>query len=115
MVWQTSHVTPFMTGLTAGIAAEDFSRIFVFQQEQPVRLGTFNSAAAPHSAPTPPVSPAVRKTPGNQERLAVLRESLRKAEEAGCRVQVPIRQFVEENRKNRSRRLGRKIQAGVIP
>jgi DNA repair exonuclease SbcCD ATPase subunit len=91
----------FMTGLTAGITAEDFSRIFVFQQEQPVRLGTFNSAAAPHSASSPPVSPAVRKTPGNQERLAVLRESLRKAEEAADAEYKyqSVKLAMEENRK----------------
>jgi uncharacterized protein YhaN len=91
----------FMAELTTGITAEDFSRIFVFQREQPGRPGTFNSAAALHSAPSTPVQPAVRKTSGNQERLAVLRESLRKAEEAAdaeYKYQA-VKLALEENRK----------------
>jgi uncharacterized protein YhaN len=91
----------FMAELTAGITAEDFSRIFVFQREQPVRTGTSNSAAALRSAPSTPVSPAVRKTPGNQEKLAVLRESLRKAEEAADAEYKyqSVKLAMEENRK----------------
>jgi uncharacterized protein YhaN len=91
----------FMAELTAGITAEDFSRIFVFQREQPVRPGTFNSAAALGSAPSTPVPPAVRKTSGNQERLAVLRGSLRKAEEAADAEYKyqSVKLALEENRK----------------
>jgi DNA repair exonuclease SbcCD ATPase subunit len=91
----------FMAELTAGITAEDFSRIFVFQREQPVRTGTSNSAAALRSAPSTPVSPAVRKTPGNQEKLAGLRESLRKAEEAADAEYKyqSVKLAMEENRK----------------
>ena len=102
----------FMAELTAGITAEDFSRIFVFQREQPVRPGTFNSAAALRSAPSTPVPPAVRKTSGNQERLAVLRESLRKAEEAADAEYKyqSVKLALEENRKKTTSldELGRK-------
>jgi DNA repair exonuclease SbcCD ATPase subunit len=91
----------FMAELTAGITADDFSRIFVFQREQPVRPGKYNSAAALRSAPSTLVPPAVRKTSGNQERLAVLRESLRKAEEAADAEYKyqSVKLALEENRK----------------
>ena len=89
----------FMAGLTDGITAEDFSGIFVFQREQPVRPG--NSAAVLRSAPGTPVPPPVRTTSKNQERLAALRESLRKAEEAADAEYKyqSVKLALEENRK----------------
>jgi uncharacterized protein YhaN len=89
----------FMAELTDGITAEDFSGIFVFQREQPVRPG--NSAAVLRSAPGTPVPPPVRKTSKNQERLAALRESLRKAEEAADAEYKyqSVKLALEENRK----------------
>jgi hypothetical protein len=73
----------FMAKMTAGMTAEDFSRIFVFQREQhPAPPGTSATAAAPHTSPQTPVPPSGGKTSGKQEKLAEIRESLRKAEEA---------------------------------
>jgi uncharacterized protein YhaN len=77
------NAVPFMAGVTAGMTEEDFSRIFIFQREHhAARPETFASAAAPHPAPKTPIPPAGEKPSGNRERLAELRESLRKAEEA---------------------------------
>jgi DNA repair exonuclease SbcCD ATPase subunit len=88
-----------MAELTDGITAEDFSGIFVFQWEQHVRPG--NSAAVLRSAPGTPVPPPVQKTSKNQERLAALRESLRKAEEAADAEYKyqSVKLALEENRK----------------
>jgi hypothetical protein len=73
----------FMAEMTAGMTAEDFSRIFVFQRERhAARPGTFALAAAPRPAQSTPKPPAGEKSSGNREKLAELRESLRKAEEA---------------------------------
>ena len=89
----------FMAELTDGITAEDFSRIFVFQREQAVR--PCNSDAVLRSAPGMPVPPPVQKTSKNQERLAALRESLRKAEEAADAEYKyqSVKLALEENRK----------------
>ena len=73
----------FMAGVTAGMTEADFSRIFIFQRERhAARPETPASAAAPRSAPMTPVRSAGGKSSGNRERLAELREALRKAEEA---------------------------------
>ncbi len=95
--WESS--ARFMAALADGITAEDFSRIFVFQRELPVRPG--NSAAVLRSAPGTPVPPPVRKASKNQERLAALRESLRKAEEAADAEYKyqSVKLALEENRK----------------
>jgi len=73
----------FMAEMTAGMTAEDFSRIFVIQRERhAARPGTFTLAAAPRPAQSTPKPLAGEKSSGNREKLAQLRESLRKAEEA---------------------------------
>jgi uncharacterized protein YhaN len=92
----------FMAELTSGINAEDFFRIFIFQREQhPVRAEAFNSAAALRSAPSASVPPVGGGTTGNRERLAVLRESLRKAEDAADAEYKyqSVKLAIEENRK----------------
>ena len=77
------NAAQFMAGATDGMSEEDFSRIFVFQREHhAARSGTFASTAVSRPAPSEPVPPAGGKSSGNKERLAELRESLRKAEEA---------------------------------
>jgi hypothetical protein len=77
------NAVQFMAGVTVDMTEEDFSRIFVFQRERhAARPGTFASAAVSRPAPSAPVPPAGGKSSGNRERLAELRESLRKAEEA---------------------------------
>lgn len=76
----------FMAGMTAGIAEDDFARIFLFRRgRQP---------AAPPASPQPPVraaappaqakpaAAAAGRSPEKEARLAELRESLAKAEEA---------------------------------
>jgi uncharacterized protein YhaN len=98
--WQSA--AQFMAELTPGINAEDFSKIFIFQREQhPVRARAFNSAAAQRSAPSAPVPPVGGKTTGNRERINVLRESLRKAEEAADAEYKyqSVKLAMEENRK----------------
>ncbi len=73
----------FMAGMTAGMTEDDFSRIFIFQREHhEAGPGTPASAAVPRSAPMTPVPSVGGKSSGNRERLAELREALRKAEEA---------------------------------
>jgi len=73
----------FMAEMTTGMTAEDFSRIFVIQRERhAARPGTFTLAAAPRPAQSTPKPLAGEKSSGNREKLAQLRESLRKAEEA---------------------------------
>ncbi len=77
------NAVQFMAGVTARMSKEDFSRIFIFRREQhAARTGTFTSASAPRPAPGTPVPSAGGKSSGNREKLAELRESLRKAEEA---------------------------------
>lgn len=76
------NAVQFMAGMTTGMTEEDFSRIFIFQREHhAARPRTIASATMPHPAPGMPV-PSAGKSSENQERLAELRESLRKAEEA---------------------------------
>ncbi len=73
----------FMAEITAGMSEDDFSRIFVFQREHHAAgPGTSASASVPCSAPMTPVPSAGGKSSGDRKRLAELRESLRKAEEA---------------------------------
>ncbi len=78
------NAVQLMAGVTDMMTEEDFSRIFVFQRDHhAVRPGTIVSAAAPRQAPSAPVpSAAGGKSSANRERLAELREALRKAEEA---------------------------------
>ncbi len=78
------NAVQLMAGVTERMTEEDFSSIFVFQRDNhAVRPGTSVSAAAPRSAPSAPVpSAAGGKSSANAERLAELREALRKAEEA---------------------------------
>jgi hypothetical protein len=73
----------FMFGMTTGVSEEDFARIFIFQREHyAVRTGVTASAAAPRPVPSSSGPPAGVKSSANRERLAELRETLRKAEEA---------------------------------
>jgi DNA repair exonuclease SbcCD ATPase subunit len=73
----------FMVGMTDGIPEEDFARIFILRREHyAARPKVTTSAAAPRAAPSTPVPSAEGKSSGDQERLAELRETLRKAEEA---------------------------------
>jgi hypothetical protein len=73
----------FMAGMTAGMSEKDFARIFIFQREHhAARTGATASVAAPRPAPSSPGPPAGAKTSADRQRLAELRETLRKAEEA---------------------------------
>jgi uncharacterized protein YhaN len=74
----------FMAGLTAGTSEEDFAKIFLLKREHrsgrsTSPMSTVSSAARPSAGKT--ASPP-GKAPANQARLAELRETLRKAEEA---------------------------------
>ncbi|HEX9157784.1 MAG TPA: hypothetical protein VF827_07165, partial [Syntrophales bacterium] len=73
----------FMAGVTAGMTEDDFSRVFIFQREHHAAgPGKPALAAVPCSASMTPVPSVGGKSSGNRERLAELREALRKAEEA---------------------------------
>jgi hypothetical protein len=79
------NAVSFMGGFFTGIAEEDFSKVFLYRHHQ--ETGGSESAV-PAFAPMPQVqhsrsgAPAGGKAAANQEKLAGLRESLRKAEEA---------------------------------
>ena len=81
--WDTA--TQFMAGLMPGISEEDYGRLFVFRREACSGQATHDLQAYPAAA-----SPAAKGRPaplagrpsGNEARLAELRETMRKAEEA---------------------------------
>jgi hypothetical protein len=81
--WETT--AQFMTGLLPGISEEDYGRLFVFRRDsfsgQPSSSSEMHAAASPAAAGARGQVPAAR--PSSQAaRLAELRETLRKAEEA---------------------------------
>ncbi len=74
----------FMAGLTAGTSEEDFAKIFLLRREHgsshpAAPVSAVSAAARPSAGKT---APPPGKTTANQARLAELRETLRKAEEA---------------------------------
>jgi len=82
--WETT--AQFMTGLLPGISEEDYGRLFVFRRDscmgQPAAdAHAAASFAAPAAGGRPNPAPA-GKPSGQSARLAELRETLRKAEEA---------------------------------
>jgi len=82
--WETT--AQFMTGLLPGISEEDYGRLFVFRREscasQPAAdMHAAVSSAARGARERPGSVPAGRPS-GQTVRLAELRETLRKAEEA---------------------------------
>jgi len=73
------NAAQFMGGLAAGVSEEDYAKVFVFRREHANDCpGSSVSAAPPASAR----KSAPAKAPAGQARLAELRETLRKAEEA---------------------------------
>jgi hypothetical protein len=80
--WDTT--AQFMAALTGGIAEGDYNNLYVFRREQfAARSGSPSfPVAAPHPAPAKPAAPARSGTTAHEARLAELRETLRKAEEA---------------------------------
>ncbi|HET6363692.1 MAG TPA: hypothetical protein VFG02_01450 [Nitrospirota bacterium] len=76
----------FMAGLTAGMTEDEFGRLFIFRREHyAARSGSSVTSApsAPRSASIRKPSPAAGvKATSNEARLAQLRETLRRAEEA---------------------------------
>jgi len=82
--WETT--AQFMAGLLPGISEEDYGRLFVFRRESCSGLPSADmhgaaSSAAPGVKERPGSAPAGRPS-GQSARLAELRETLRKAEEA---------------------------------
>lgn len=74
---------PFMAGLTTGVAEEDYARVFILRPEhgaEPVVPAALPAAA--HVQPAKSVQPSGGKQAASQARLAELRETLKKAEEA---------------------------------
>ena len=75
----------FMAGLLPGVSEEDYARLFVFRREsctgQPPQGLPASPAAAHPQARGNPLAPAGRLS-GHDARLAELRETMRKAEEA---------------------------------
>lgn len=83
--WESAAA--FMTRLTSNTAEEDFTKVFVFRREHYANLRTASgpaSMAAPIPRPQPsrPAVPAAKKTGSNDAKLAELRETLQKSEEA---------------------------------
>ncbi len=76
--WETT--AQFMAGLMPGISEDDFERLFIFRRDRCSGRGAPASGHAAASAARASVSPG--RTSGNERRLAELRETLRKAEEA---------------------------------
>jgi hypothetical protein len=75
--------TQFMAGLTAGMSEEEYGRLFVLRREH----YTARSGPSVTQAPAPPASarkpaPTTGGKAADEARLAQLRETLRKAEEA---------------------------------
>jgi uncharacterized protein YhaN len=79
--WESA--VPFMAGLTAGITEEEYAKLFIIRRDQPV-VRSAAPAAAPAATRQPRNKPAPRsgKATAGEARLAELRETLRKAEEA---------------------------------
>ena len=77
--WDTT--SQFMAGLMPGISEEDYGRLFAFRREACSGQVTHNLPANPPAAKGRPAPPAGRSS-GHEARLAELRETMRKAEEA---------------------------------
>lgn len=79
--WESA--VPFMAGLTAGITEEEYARIFIIRRDQRAASAP-SRTAAPVAAPHPVHQPAAKsgKAAASEARLAELRETLHKAEEA---------------------------------
>ena len=77
--WDT--ISQFMAGLMPGISEEDYGRLFAFRREACSGQATHNLPANPPAAKGRPAPPAGRSS-GHEARLAELRETMRKAEEA---------------------------------
>ncbi len=77
--WDTT--SQFMAGLMPGISEEDYGRLFAFRREACSGQATHNLPANPPAAKGRPAPPAGRSS-GHEARLAELRETMRKAEEA---------------------------------
>ncbi len=79
--WETA--VPFMAGLTAGITEEEYARIFIIRRDQRTASAA-SRTATPVAVPHPVHQPAAKsgKAAASEARLAELRETLRKAEEA---------------------------------
>ena len=81
--WDTT--SQFMAGLMPGISEEDYGRLFAFRREACSGQVTHNLPANPPANPPAakgrPAPPAGRSS-GHEARLAELRETMRKAEEA---------------------------------
>jgi hypothetical protein len=80
------NTAQFMAGLTAGMTEEEFGRLFILRREHyAAQLGSsviHSSAAPPAASVRKPAPPAGGKAAANEAKLAQLRETLRKAEEA---------------------------------
>ena len=77
--WDTT--SQFMAGLMPGISEEDYGRLFAFRREACSGQATHNLPVNPPAAQGRPAPPPGRSS-GHEARLAELRETMRKAEEA---------------------------------
>jgi len=79
--WESA--VPFMAELTAGITEEEYAQLFIIRRDQRAARSA-SRAAAPVASQPPLNQPARRsgKTAASEARLAELRETLHKAEEA---------------------------------
>jgi hypothetical protein len=80
------HAAQFMAGLTTGMSEQDFANVFIFRRDQ---YAGSCGATVPAPAPMPraqPAKPAPRrageKASANEAKLAGLRETMKKAEDA---------------------------------
>ena len=75
----------FMAGLTAGLSEEDYARIFIFRRDHSGEGPLVSASAgvpAPRAAAGRPSAPSGGKAAANKTKLAELRETMKKAEEA---------------------------------
>jgi uncharacterized protein YhaN len=79
--WESA--VPFMAGLTAGITEEEYAKLFIIRRDHRAARSA-SVASAPVASPPSRNRPAPKsgKSAASEARLAELRETLRKAEEA---------------------------------
>ena len=73
----------FMSGVTTGISEDDFAQVFFFRRDYYAgRAASSVAASPPHARPARQAAPPAGKSAADQHRIAELKETLQKAEEA---------------------------------
>lgn len=85
MLKEWESTTKFMNGLTTGMSEEEYARLFILKREHYCRQPSNRSSAAAMFFPAAPPQPkpaAAGRVSAQETRLAELRETLNKSEEA---------------------------------